>query len=324
MDLSRRRLLLAGIVLPGIGAPADELMTGRGRFIDDARALVDGLYATYGGRDLAITAATAGMHLQALAKLNDQPMTQRMLGDLLGLQARVGALRARALTDAGQIRAARDPLRQTIARSVRAGDYGTLAYAYATRAVAELHDGYPDVALSTVGKALDVAGDDPRLYVTKARAHAARGEAEPADTAIRIAERLVDERDVPMVGPSAPGAFSRLEWSRAAVDAYARTGAMDRAQQVMDETLTAVPAGLRHDTELALGASLAVGLAAVDPERGADALRKILEASATMGRPARTVTERVDAFVAAGDRDRRGGRHPAVRDLVELRRVLDV
>jgi tetratricopeptide (TPR) repeat protein len=321
MDLSRRRLLLAGIAL---GVPAGDLVTGRGGFLDQARELLDGLYATYGSRDLATTATKAGLHLRALTKLDGQRMSQRTLADLLGLQARLGALRARALADAGQTGAARESLAVTIARSVRARDYDTLSYAYVIRAAAELYDGRSDTALSVVEKALDLGGDDARVYATGARAHAARGEAEQADTAIRIAERLAGEQDAPTVGPPAPGAFSRLEWARAAVDVYARTGAIGEAQRVMDETVTAVPEELRRDTELALGASLAVGLAASEPDRGADALRQVLEVSATMGRPARTVTERVDAFVAASDLDRRGGRHPAVRDLVELRRVLDV
>jgi hypothetical protein len=88
---------------------------------------------------------------------------------------------------------------------------------------------------------------------------------------------------------------------------------------IADETVKAVPAELAADTELALGASVAVGLALFDVEHGAATLRTSLEASAAMGRPARPVVERVTTFCASAI----DSRHPAVRDLVELLQVHD-
>lgn len=314
MDISRRGLW----ALVGLGlVPAGELVTGgRGSFVEHAHNVIDTMFTEYGQRDLAVTAATAGTHLRGLLALDAQRVTPRARQDLLTLEARVGALRARALTDAGQTAGARDALVGVIARSARASSRDLLAYGYATRSTIELQEGSTAAALSSAAKAVAVAPGDPRGYLAAARAHAARLEEDQADAAIRSAEHIVDRADAPMVGPPAPGVVSRLEWSRAAVDVLSRIGEGDRAKRVLDETVAAVPVQLRGDTAQALGASYAARtLAVTDPDEGAHILHETLAASLRMGQPALTVTERVDAFLLAAPRD-----HIAVRGLRALRR----
>ncbi|ONH61289.1 hypothetical protein CcI49_06785 [Frankia sp. CcI49] len=318
MDISRRKLW----ALVGLGlVPAGELMTGgRGVFVEHAHDVIDDLFAGYGGRDLAVTAATAGTHLRGLLALDTARMTSGARAELLTLEVRIGALQARAFTDAGQTAAARGAILGALARSARAGHRDALTYLYATRSAVELQEGQADAAASSAGKAAAISPFDPRGHLAAARAHAARGDTDAAAAAVVTAERLVDAAAAPMVGPPAPGAVSRLEWARAAVDVYARIGDAGRARTVLDETVTAVPAGLRRDTARALGASHARVLARTDPEEGAHILHETLMASVAMGTPARTVVERVDAFLAAapGDHIAVRGLRAARRDVVEV------
>ncbi|WP_261561618.1 hypothetical protein [Frankia tisae] len=316
IGINRRHLfLLAGVGL----VPAADLMSAR-HFSDHASAVIDNLYAEYPRRDLAATARTAGAHLRSLAAVGGQRMRAHVAQDVLMLQGRAGALRARALVDAGDTEAAWRVLGTAIARASRAGDRRTVAFGFATKSAADLADRRPADALRIAERGLHISGDDPRLYLAAARAHAARLDADAADADVRIAERLLDEQNAPMIGGPMPGVTSRLEWSRAAVDVYSRTGRSDRARDVLETTVADVPANLTEDTRQALGASYALVQARAEPDAGADILRRTLTASATMGRPARTVTARVDAFLAAVPDQR----HPAVRDLVDLRRSLDV
>ncbi|EFC84487.1 hypothetical protein [Parafrankia sp. EUN1f] len=313
MDISRRQLW----VLAGLGlVPAGELMIGgRGSFIDHGHQVIDDMFAEYGSRDLAVTASTAGTHLRGLVALSDQRMTGRTRTELLALEARVGALRARALTDAGQTGPARDAITGVLARSARAGHRDVLVYAYATRSAVELQTGQTAAALESARKAVAICPNDPRGHLAAARAHAARSEADQAEQVVRAAEQLVDAADAPMTGPPAPGVISRLEWARAAVDVHARIGDGDQARRVLNETVAAVPVQLRGDTAQALGASYARTLATTDPDEGAHILHETLLASMAMGTPARSVVERVDAFLLAAPRD-----HIAVYGLRSLRR----
>jgi len=310
-NISRRGLLVvAGSGLVPVGA-----MSARD-FVGHARAVLDVLYLEYPRRDLATTARLAGAHLRTLDTVGGHRMRARTAQDVMSLQGRAGALRARALVDAGNTEAAWRVLGQAIARASRSGDRETVAFGFASKSAADLADGRPHDALRVAERGLHVSGDDPRLYLASARAHAARLDVDAADADIRLAERLISDRDSPMTGGPCPGMTSRLEWSRAAVDVYARTGRSDRAREVLESTVAAVPANLTEDTRQSLGASYALVQAHTEPDAGADILRRTLTASAAMGRPARTVTARVDAFLAAVP----DPRHPAVRELADLRR----
>ncbi len=311
INIPRRTLLvLGGIALVPVGAVSAP------DFVEHARAVIDSLYTEYPRRDLATTARVAGGHLRTLGALDGAKLGPRTGQHVLGVQARAGVLRARALVDAGNTDAAWRALQPAVARAARSGDRAAVAFGLATKSAGDLADGRPGDALRMATRGLQVVGDDPRLFLAAARAHAARLDVEAADADVRIAERLIAEQSAPMTGGPRPGVTSRLEWARAAVDVYSRIGRSDRAREVLDATVADVPAELTEDTRQSLGASFALVQARIELDAGADILRRTLTASTAMGRPARSVTARVDAFLTAVP----DHRHPAVRELADLRR----
>lgn len=316
MVIDRRQLLIVTAALTGGIVPQN---TRPGSLLDEVDADLERLWASYGARDVATTARLAGLQLRTLTAIQPPRLSDAASQELLAAQARVGALRARALIDAGQLRAGRQAADLAAARATRAGDRHTTAHALATRAAAALFADDPDAAIRAATVALQATPGDPRLLVVSARAFAQSGNVPHAIGSLDSAQRALDRRGAPVTGPAAPGTMSRLEFARAAVDVHARSGLTKRAREIAREMTDAVPRELAEDTKLALGASVAVGLARIDPDEGAATLSRSLEVSATMGRPARAAVERVIAFTEAADPEQR-----AVHDLVALLEAVDV